>query len=393
MTASSHTVPSRSQDLPIEDHKQVLPADLTMKQLTTRRGATPPHRSESQSAEGTAPSAQLPLEIWSRIIKMAKKPKPSASESSIRGRRISSLRQYGQGDLTVCMRVCKGFYHITAPILYAEVIVDDLVQFFHGVDVPTVSDTTSTLPIQSGISSKTELLKYVKAFHLVHGQRKAKKLYGPIPPIPQADIPLAMISDCKANSIIVSMLLGPWCQSSKTPLLFPNLDVTSTGAYGSSTWDLYAYAWFRPVPERPQDICAPDADTDTAWWAQAQSNVNSDFLARYMGYLSAPRYACSYVNNGPQTYIPPNSSTISSYMSPKCKPNLEYYTCHITQRMVESRSKIRLIDGQLNRWVVSSEFSSRSAHANSEMVWWLGQQISHANRRLSSTEQTLEDPT
>ncbi|KAK6902729.1 hypothetical protein I203_107988 [Kwoniella mangroviensis CBS 8507] len=290
-----------------------------MSHLSTLAAEHSPNQNQDEASLSASLSPQLPSEIWTKVISFVKRPKPAASESSSRVRRTFEVRQYGQGDLAVCMRVCKKFHHLTAPILYEEVIVDDLLQFFYGVNERDDSDITNALTKSAETLSKIEILKYTKAFHVVHGQHRAARYYGPVPPAP-VNLPLPMISDCNSTQVILAKVHIPWCNNPNTPMLFPSLEAVTTGGYGS-----------RPL-----------------------------------------------------AYLPPTLGGVPSSIRPKCKPRLEVYTVHITQRMVESNSDIRLMRGRQNRWVVSQEYASRNAATNYEMVIWLSDQIEKTTHRLST---------
>ncbi|OCF72060.1 hypothetical protein I204_07324 [Kwoniella mangroviensis CBS 8886] len=321
--------------------------------------------SQDEKSDNTPSAPHLLPEIWSMVLLLVKKRKPSASESSSRVRRISGLRKYSQEDLAACMRVCREFHYLTAPILYEEVIVDDLARFFDGINKKQDPASTSPASRSKGLLSKIELFKYIKAFHLVHHRPISMESSRLVPPCERVSLVVDNVVEC----IVSQKVLASWLRCNKGSSLFPNLEYITTGAYGSSDWDRYDSEW---------------DGHDLEWRPKAQSRLEPELFARLMGIASSPTHTCSYVNKGPQAYLPPNAFNAPSNDRLEGTPRLEYYTCHITQRMVESNTDIRIVAGFRNRWVVSHEFASRNASANHDMVLWLCDQLDKAGERLSS---------
>ncbi|WVQ70297.1 uncharacterized protein L199_008523 [Kwoniella botswanensis] len=328
--------------------------------------------SQDEKSDNTPSAPHLLPEIWSMVLLLVKKPKPSASESSSRVRRTSRVRKYSQGDLAACMQVCREFHYLTAPILYEEAIVDDRQRFFYGINETKDPAPTSPPSRSKGFLGKMELFTYIKAFHLVHHQPARMESSRLVPPRER----VSLIVDNIVERIVCQKVLAPWLRGNKESSLFPNLEYTTTGAYGASDWDWYDSGWNGHDPE---------------WRAKAQSMFEPELFATLMGIASSPTHSCSYVNKGAQAYLPPNAFNAPSNNRLEDSPRLEYYTCHITQRMVESNTDIRIVMGFRNRWVVSHEFASRNASTNHDMVLWLCYQLQQAGDRLSSGNEVEKD--
>ncbi|WWD10350.1 hypothetical protein V865_008485 [Kwoniella europaea PYCC6329] len=327
--------------------------------------------SQDEKSDNTPSTPHLLPEIWSMVLLLVKKPKPSASESSSRIRRTSEVRKYAQGDLAACMQVCREFHYLTAPRLYEEAIVDDLGRFFYGINVKQDQAPTSPPSLSKGLLGKIELFTYIKAFHIVHHQPTPMESSRLVPHCER----VSLIVDNIVGRTVSQKVLASWLRGNKSSS-FPNLEYTTTGAYRASDWDRYDSGWNGHDPE---------------WRAKAQSMFEPELFARLMGLASTPTHSCSYVNKRPQAYLPPTAFNAPSNNRLEGSPRLEYYTCHITQRMVESKTDIRIVTGFRNRWVVSHEFATRNASTNHDMVLWLCDQLQKADDRLSSGNEVKKD--
>ncbi|WRT66939.1 uncharacterized protein IL334_003904 [Kwoniella shivajii] len=101
----------------------------------------------------------LPLEIWERIFVHVRR-----RIGLIKGKgKLKMEGDYNQMDLVNLMLVCRRFYYIAAPILYARVITNKPHLLFYGLDHKSIS-----FPDQYKRWSKLDLLQLVHRLDLIY---------------------------------------------------------------------------------------------------------------------------------------------------------------------------------------------------------------------------------
>ncbi|WWD10353.1 hypothetical protein V865_008488 [Kwoniella europaea PYCC6329] len=102
------------------------------------------------------PLPKLPIEVWQRVfVHLRRKVGPIKGKQREKG-------DYHQRDLVTSMLVCKQFYYLSAPILYARVITDKPHLLFYGVDKNTLGPERHTR------WTKLDLLQYVHRLDLTY---------------------------------------------------------------------------------------------------------------------------------------------------------------------------------------------------------------------------------
>ncbi|WVW83343.1 hypothetical protein I302_105362 [Kwoniella bestiolae CBS 10118] len=310
-------------------------------------------------------SPQLPPEIWGRIITFLRR--PMGSTGSMR-----NPNDYHQNDLAVAMRVNKMFYRYAAPTLYHRVIVSNFPLFLYGVpllhpgDPPTIFDTP-----------KTRLLKYVKRLDIAYSSLKPTG--PPDNPLPHLillhlNLPSAVIppltTDINNTYEVAKELLMGWAKSADASLLFPVLEVISTGGFGERLWDSYN-----------PNFTKLDYTDMTTYQTTEEVNESAGVLnhlfkqqlfGRFLTGCSIPKRIVNYVSSGPMTPVYnrhfPNDHMLMTRLSTSDTYDAtlpQSYTTHLLQQIYRG-VWLNVAEGVVNRWVVDPIF--RECRAETQML-------------------------
>ncbi|WWC61332.1 uncharacterized protein I303_103913 [Kwoniella dejecticola CBS 10117] len=351
--------------------------------------------SPKSAAPDTSPK-QLPSEVWGRVISYLRRP------MGVRGS-VGRIDDYHQHDLTVAMRVNKTFHQYAGPILYSRVIVSNFPLFLYGVPSITPSDSQQTISSPEFQTRKLRLLTHIKRLDIAYTSLRTNCILGesesetgPLPAailhhlnLPESVIP-ALTSDINlAMESLLVPLMG-WAKSPFAPLLFPNLQIITTGAIGGYEWDMFNPNFTRLnfIPADQFQISLKARTEEEKLNPERKlSTIHHLFkqllFGRYLTATSRPKFICNYVSSGPMTPIYnrhfPNDHLIQTRHSlldsdEYLRTLPEVYTTHLLEQ-IHRGVWIHIAEGTLNRWIVDPIFRTCNAQTQSLVYTYIQSQL------------------
>ncbi|WVQ70301.1 uncharacterized protein L199_008527 [Kwoniella botswanensis] len=316
---------------------------------------------------------ELPVEIWQRVfVHLRRKVGPIKAKQRERG-------DHHQRDLVNAMLVCKQFYYLAAPILYARVITDKPHLLFYGIDTKPLGG----LPEQQTRWTKLDLLHFVHRLDLMYNAFPVNKLDLRFPistndklkfeqRIFKYDIDSEeirrMISDTDNSQSAVRLIhplrtLRKLYLKNRQPVIFSNLDILTVShpsfkyRYIDYTTEIPFYGISNPIdnvnwpryalfPNKLERYRKKIDDRGTA--ISNLSSVTKRLQFSYeLARLCTPKHVCMDDDKGPYSY----RRDEGRYDKIKLPPP-ETVSLHIYPRTVEKFILPPDKDKQMFRWRV-----------------------------------------
>ncbi|WWC61333.1 uncharacterized protein I303_103914 [Kwoniella dejecticola CBS 10117] len=370
---------------------------------------------------------ELPIEIWQRVfVHLRRKVGPIKEKTRKRG-------DYHQRDLVNAMRVCRKFYYLAAPVLYARVVTDkphlflygaaeeslasiqrykrwtklDLLQFVHRLDLIYTSFPTCKIDLRFPISERDKKKFEAKIFRYEKDSEEIRR----------------MIQDLDNSQSAVRYIhyfrgLRRTYMKSNTPVIMANLQILTT----SHPSFKYEYEHEAPFLDRPfYGISNPNNNVNWPRYTllpskldrythkidgrensfSAMSTINKRLQFSYeLARLATPKHVCMDDSAGPYAY------TRYEGRYDKIKlPQPETITLHIYPRSVEKfilptrpdakvffrwRVQPYIYQGSTSRWVLDTHewivYSDRRQKA--DFFLWLRHNLGEFKKYQELDEKT-----